>query len=120
MVSLSVTGTSFETAGNALAPSGVFRISATLTNESSVPLRRPFFRVADLSGGNTLITSDRPLDIIRLGAKGTRQTPQLGDEGVMAPGESIDVEFGIGLQTRAPFMFFVHVFGEPNPANGSQ
>jgi hypothetical protein len=116
MVSLSVTGTSFEpTAGNALAPSGVFRISATLTNESSVPLRTPFFRVAELSGGNRLITGDRPADLIRLGGKGTRQTPHAGDDGVIAPGESIVVEFGIGLETRAPFTFFVDVFGEPHP-----
>ncbi|HEX5109221.1 MAG TPA: hypothetical protein VFV95_12265 [Vicinamibacterales bacterium] len=117
MVSLSVRGTAVATkADDPYAPTGVLTISATFTNETSTALRNPFFRVAELSGGNTLISGDRLPDLIREGGKGTRQTPDVGNDGVLSPGESVDVEFGIGLQTRHPFTFFVNVFGEPAAA----
>jgi hypothetical protein len=117
MVSLSVASTAVEAAAeDPYAPAGVFRIVGTFTNESAVPLKNPFFRVAELSGGNSLITGDRFPDLIRGGGKGTRQTPDVGSDGVLSPGESVEVEFGIGLQTRRAFTFFVNVFGEPAEA----
>jgi len=39
---------------------------------------------------------------------------------VLSPGESVVVEFAVGLQTRKPFTLFVDVFGEANPADGSR
>jgi hypothetical protein len=42
----------------------------------------------------------------------------VGGDGVLSPGESVAVEFAIGLQTRQPFTFFVNVFGEPDAAGG--
>jgi hypothetical protein len=66
-----------------------------------------------------LVSGDRPPDLIRAGGKGTRQTPDVGSDGVLAPGESITVEFGIGLQTRQPFTFLVNVFGEPGTSGST-
>jgi hypothetical protein len=34
-------------------------------------------------------------------------------DGVLSPGETVIVDFVIGLQTRAPFTFEVELFGEP-------
>jgi hypothetical protein len=116
-VSLSVASTAFEPGDEPYAPAGVFRIAATFTNVSPVPLRNPFFRVAELSGGNMLVSGDRPPDLIREGGRGTRQTPDVGSDGVLLPGESVGVEFRIGLQPRGPFTFFVNVFGELAPAS---
>jgi hypothetical protein len=51
------------------------------------------------------------------GCKGLRDggatlTPDVGDR-VLSPGETVTVGFVIGLQTQAPFTFFVELFGEP-------
>jgi hypothetical protein len=119
LVTLSVASTAIE-APFTNAPAGVFRITAALTNTSSMPIRNPFFRVADLSGANILSSGDRPPDLIRAGGPGTRQTPNVGTDGVLSPGESVVVEFAVGLQTRKPFTLFVDVFGEANPADGSR
>jgi hypothetical protein len=120
MVSLSVVGTTLEpSSADPFAPAGVFQITATLSNETATPIRNPFFRVAELSGGNVLVSGDGPPDLIRAGGKGTRQTPHVGIEGVLFPGESVTVELEIGLQTRQPFTFFVNVFGEPDTSLNS-
>jgi hypothetical protein len=116
IVSLSVEGTELEPptgtpSGDPLAPAGVFRITAAFTNGSAIPIRNPFFRVAELTSGNVLVSEDRS-DPIRAGGKGTRQTPDVGSDGVLSPGESVIVQFGIGLQTRQLFTFLVNVFGE--------
>jgi hypothetical protein len=114
MVSLSVVSTTLESSTEEpFAPAGVFQITATFTNETATPIRNPFFRVAELSGGNALVTGDGHPDLIRAAGKGTRQTPDVGGDGMLSPGESVAVEFAIGLQTREPFTFFVNVFGEP-------
>jgi hypothetical protein len=121
MVSLSVTNTVLEpSAGEPFAPAGVFKITAAFTNETSLPIRNPFFRVAELSGGNMLVSGDRPPDLIRRGGKGTRQTADAGIDSVLSPGESVTVEFGVGLQTRHPFTFLIDVFGEPDAPENSQ
>jgi hypothetical protein len=110
-VSLSVAGTVLDAVGAPHAPAGVFRIAATFTNLTSLAIRNPFFRVAELSGGNLLVSGDRPPDQGMAG-KGARQTPDVGLDGLLSPGESIVVEFGIGLQSRQAFTFLVDVFGE--------
>ena len=84
-----------------------------------MPIRNPFLRVAEVSGANVLISGDRPPDLIRAGGNGTRLTPDVGDDGVLSPGESVVVDFSIGLQTRQPFAFFVNVFGEPESSEGT-
>jgi hypothetical protein len=88
-------------------PAGTFTITATFTHTSETPLRVPFFEVTALSGGNLLLNGDE-------GARGVAATltPEVGDR-VLSPGETVIVDFVIGLQVRAPFTFVVELFGEP-------
>jgi hypothetical protein len=44
---------------------------------------------------------------------GATLTPDVGDDQVLSPRESVDVEFRIGLQTLQPFTFFVNVLAIP-------
>lgn len=120
LVSLSVAGTALEpSTGDPHAPAGVFRIAATFTNISAMPIRNPFFRVAELTGGNRLVSGDRPPDLIRMGGSGSRQHADVGIDGVLSPGESVEVEFAIGLHTRQPFLLLVNVLGEPDTTESS-
>lgn len=113
LVSVSVASAALEPSIEApSAPAGVFRIAATFTNVTSTPIRKPFFRVAAISGGNLLVNGDRPPTVAALSGRGARLTPDVGSDGVLTPGESLEVVFDIGLQTREPFTFFVNVFGE--------
>jgi hypothetical protein len=89
------------------APAGTFTITATFTNTSATSLQFPFFQVTELSGGNLLLNADGGP-----GGVGATLTPQLDDQ-VLSPGESITVDFLIGLQQRGPFTVFVDLFGEP-------
>jgi hypothetical protein len=88
-------------------PAGTFTITATFTHTRETPLRVPFFEVTALSGGHLLLNADEgPRGI------GATLTPEVGD-GVLSPGETVSVDFVIGLQARAPFTFVVELFGEP-------
>jgi hypothetical protein len=111
MVSLTVATTAMEPAPNdedaRAARAGVFRITAILTNLNTAPIRRPFFRVAELSDGNLLISRDRPTDTLDVIGTGARQTPDLGTDGMLSPGESVEVSFAIGLRHREPFTFLI-------------
>jgi hypothetical protein len=99
--------TSFDPTPVPDAPAGTFTIGATFTNTSGTPLRFPFFTVAELSGDNLLLNAEE-------GARGVGATvtPDVGDQ-LLSPGETVQVDFVIGLQTRTPFTFFVDLFGEP-------
>jgi hypothetical protein len=99
--------TSFDPTPVLGAPAGTFTIGATFTNTSGTPLRFPFFTVAKLSGNNLLLNAEE-------GARGVGATvtPNVGDQ-VLAPGETMQVNFIIGLQAAKPFTFFVDLFGEP-------
>jgi hypothetical protein len=88
-------------------PAGTFIITATFTHTSETPLRFPFFEVTAISGGNLLLNADEGPEGV-----GATLTPEVGD-GVLSPGETVSVDFVIGLQTRAPFTFEVELFGEP-------
>jgi hypothetical protein len=119
-VSLSVSSTALDPTVGPAAPAGVFRITAALTNLSSLPLRNPFFRVIELSGDNVLVSQDGRSEVIQVSSKGARQTPDVGPDGVLSPGESVIVEFAVGLQSRERFTFFVNVFGEPDASGAFQ
>jgi hypothetical protein len=88
-------------------PAGTFTITATFTNTSDTRLRFPFFVVTELSGDNLLLNAAE-------GAQGVGATviPEVGDR-VLSPGETVTVDFVIGLQARERFTFFVDLFGEP-------
>jgi hypothetical protein len=99
--------TTFDPTPQPNAPAGTFTITATFTNTSATPLRFPFFQVTELSGGNLLLNADGAP-----GGVGATLTLELDDE-VLGPGESITVDFVIGLQERGPFTVFVDLFAEP-------
>jgi hypothetical protein len=102
-----------ETAGDPTpvpgSPAASFTITATFTITSEAPLRFPFFEVTALSGGNLQLNADEGP-----GGVGATVAPQVGDR-VLSPGESVAVEYVIGLQAREPFTFMVELFGEPVP-----
>jgi hypothetical protein len=105
-----------ETAGDSTpvpgGPAGTFTITTTFTHTSETPLRVPFFEVTALSGGNVLLNADEgPAGV------GATLTPEVGD-GVLSPGETVTVDFVIGLQAQAPFTFEVELFGAPRPEGG--
>ena len=89
------------------APAGTFTIGATFTNTSGTALRFPFFTVTELSGGNLLLNADEGTQGV-----GATVTPNVGDQ-VLSPGETVQVDFVIGLQTSRPFTFLVDLFAEP-------
>jgi hypothetical protein len=84
-------------------------ITATFTNTSASAVYLPGILVAELSGGNVLKNADG-------GPAGAGATLRLnvGDD-FLSPGESTTVRFVIGLATRQPFRFFVHLTGEHQP-----
>jgi parallel beta-helix repeat protein len=88
-------------------PAGTFTITATFTNTSAVSLHFPFFGVQTLSGENQLLNADAGA-----GGIGATLTPPVDGE-VLAPGDSVSVDFVIGLQEQEQFTFFVNLFGEP-------
>jgi len=103
--------TSFNPDPFANAPAGTFTITATFNNKSSSShILNPFFKVVELSGGNLLLNADGGL-----GGVGATLTPDVGDDGILSPGESFTVDFVIGLQTRNRFKFFVDLLGVPSP-----
>lgn len=110
-LSLASSATSHTTA-SALphSPAGVFIITAGFRNTSPTAIRKPFFEVVELSGGNVLINANNGP-----GGVGATLTPDVGADEVLLPGETMPVRFQIGLQTRNMFWFFVDVKGESSP-----
>jgi hypothetical protein len=88
-------------------PAGTFTITAIFTNTSDTPLRFPFFTVTELSGDNLLLNADE--GIMGVGATVTVE----GGNAIFSPGETVAVDFLIGLHTQERFTFFVDLFGEP-------
>jgi hypothetical protein len=100
--------TSFSAIPTANGPAGTFFITATFTNTSAIAIRKPFFEVTELSGGNVLINASAGP-----GGVGATLTPDVGADQQLTPAESMSAESRIGLQTAAPFTFLVNVMGEP-------
>jgi hypothetical protein len=99
--------TAFDPTPRPEVPAGTFTITATFTNTNDTPLRFPFFTVTELSGGNLVLNADEGTQGV-----GATVTPEVGDR-VLAPGETMAVDFVIGLQAREPFTFLVNLSGEP-------
>ena len=101
--------TSFDPTPVPGGPAGTFTITATFTNTSNTPLRFPFFTVTEFSGSNLVLNADEGVQGV-----GATVTPEVGDN-LLAPGETVAVDFVIGLHARERFTFFVDLFGEPLP-----
>ncbi|GJQ57318.1 MAG: hypothetical protein SCALA701_01190 [Candidatus Scalindua sp.] len=99
--------TKFFPAPVAGGPAGTFIITAifTNTNNTSIPIFKPFFKVAELSGGNLLLNADGGAE-----GAGATLTPDVGDD-LLSPGESVTVNFEIGLQKPNSFSFSVDLYG---------
>lgn len=87
------------------APKGTFTITASFTNRSSTPIKIPLFIVVKLTGDNLLLNADD-----RAGGVGATVTPDL-DNDMLQPGESMTVDFVIGLQDNNTFSFHVDLLG---------
>jgi hypothetical protein len=89
---------------------GKFNFSATLTNESPSPsLSHVIAKVTTLTNGNLLQNAD-------FGPGGVGSTLTIvkeGDfsDGLLSPGEFVDVLFSICLKNIEPFSFFLDVLG---------
>lgn len=92
-------------------PAGTFTVSATFTNVSSSSIQAPFFKAVELSGGNSLLNADSGM-----GGVGSTVTPIVPNS-ALAPGESVLVDFVVGLQTFDRFSFFVDMFSTPPSGN---
>jgi hypothetical protein len=91
------------------APAGTFTITATFTNNSTLPITHPFFEVIELSGRNVLLNADG-------GAQGAGATLTPDSRtNAWASGGPMTVDFVIGLQVRKPFTFFIDLLGAPMP-----
>jgi hypothetical protein len=99
--------TSFDNTRAPYAPAGTLTLTATFTNTSSESIADPFFAVIELTGGNLLLNADGGP-----GGLGNRLTPDVGPDGVWSPGETVEVAFEIGLQTKNPFRFLVNLLVE--------
>ena len=89
------------------APAGVFTITATWTNGSTDSYFGMFAEVATLSGSATgVLNCDRNGPGV-----GCEIDANLGADSVLSPGESFTMTFEIGLNTVAPFNFFVDMRG---------
>jgi hypothetical protein len=88
-------------------PAGTFTVTATFTNTSDTLLRFPLFTVTELSGSNLVLNADEGTQGV-----GATLTPEVGDS-MLSPGETVAVDFVIGLRALVPFTFFVDLFGEP-------
>ncbi|GJQ59106.1 MAG: hypothetical protein D8M57_04795 [Candidatus Scalindua sp. AMX11] len=85
---------------------GTITITATFTNTSSIPIDKPFLQVITLSGENVLLNADGGA-----GEVGATLTPDVGNDHILSPGESVTVVFVIGLQTVNSFKLFVDLRG---------
>jgi hypothetical protein len=91
-------------------PAGTFSFQATLTNKSLRSLSQLVVKVKTLTNGNLLEGADGGP-----GGVGARMTiPLTGAyaDGILAPGEFVDVPFVICLHTSGGFIFFVDVLGD--------
>jgi len=108
----SITGSCFL--GTDIVPSGpigeLFTFVATLTaGEQATAFSDAFVQVATL-------TPDRIL--AEVGGEGAfTPVPRIGHygDGLLTPGDSVDVTFGVCLPTRDPFELTVDVWGRPQP-----
>ena len=101
--------TIFNTAGCPSGFVGKFIFDARLTNKNNSPVSALMATVTALTNGNLLQNADGgPAGV---GAILTIPNNGLFSDGLLAPGEFVDVPFNICLRNSEPFSFFVDVSG---------
>ncbi|MCI0438915.1 MAG: hypothetical protein L0177_07250, partial [Chloroflexi bacterium] len=103
LLALLSTRTSFDMAQK------IFTIRTTFKNTSDMTIMDPFFEVAILEGAGC------PCMVIGFGGVGAQIPINAGGDGVLTPNEMFEHRFDIQLTNRAPFSFFVNVFGVVGP-----
>ena len=105
----------FSTSGAPVpeGPAGTFSFSAEFCNVGTKQLTALKSVTTTLSAGNALTNRD---DGSPAGVGSERTFPTTGDysDGVLSPGECVDVLYVIGLAAKAPFAFNVDVVGAGN------
>lgn len=105
--------TSADVAGCPAGVSGTFSFTGSLLAlPGSPPLRDLQLQVHTLTNDNLLQNADS--GPARIAATLTVPTAGGYSDGVLTPGEAVDVPFVICLQDRSPFQLFVDVLGEPH------
>jgi hypothetical protein len=113
LVTFTPISSSFTTTGAAGCPAGfsaTFNFLGNLTNRSNASLTELAVRVWTLTNGNLLKNADAGP-----GSTGSTLTvPKVGSfaDGVLSPGESVNVPFSICLRDNSQFTFLVDVVGE--------
>jgi hypothetical protein len=101
--------TDFDPTPGAAASAGTCTITATFTTTSDTALYVPFFTMTEFSGDNLVLKAEE-------GTQGEGATLTLeAEDRLLSPGETVAVDFRIGLHTEAPFRFLVDLFAEPLP-----
>jgi hypothetical protein len=94
---------------SAIAPAGVLRINATLSNVSPSVIHDIFIKVRTLTGGNVVLNAmDGPAGV---GAIVPVAPTALGADGLLQPGERFHISFRIGLRSFNSFRFVGDAFG---------
>ena len=102
--------TNSDTSGCPTGFLGKFSFNARLADDSTSPsLSHLMVTVTTLSNGNLLENADFGPG----GVGATLTVPRAGNfsDGLLSPGESVDVPFSICLKNTEPFSFFVDVLG---------
>jgi hypothetical protein len=103
-----------DTTGCPAGFAGKFTFTASLTNKSTSPaIQGLAVQVLTLSNGNVLL--DPQTNALLGGSGAVMLVPEQGmnADGLLGPGEEVDVPFIICLETRQSFQFFVDVIGAP-------
>jgi hypothetical protein len=83
-------------------------INLSVTNRAAVSILNPFVRVAVFQR-NVLLSRD-PRSTSGVTA---RQSIDCGDDGVLAPGESVQIRLVVGLTSGKKFKLAIEPFGVP-------
>ena len=101
-----------NTAGCPAGFTGTFSFVSRLSSQAGSPdITDLGLQVSTLSNGNLLQNADDGPD----GIAATLTVPRAGAyaDGILGPGESVDVRLNVCLANREPFQFFVDVLGKP-------
>jgi hypothetical protein len=101
--------TTSNTAGCPAGFAGKFTFDAKLASENSSPVAALMTKVTHLTSGNLLQNADDGPGGV--GATLTIPNADGFTDGILSPGEFVDVPFVICLKEFQPFEFFVDVFG---------
>ena len=100
---------SFDRTPQGNAQFGVFTIEVEFKNVGDQPIKAMSFAVTELNRGNTLLNSTN--GEFGVGASFPIPGADLGEDEVLAPGESFKVPFEIGINQFRPFTLLVNAFG---------